>query len=59
MGYIGTSLVVQLLRICISKAGDTGLIPGRGTKISYAVRQLNLQASVKTQHSQNNNNKKE
>ena len=29
-----TSLSVQWLRLCISNAGDMGLIPGQGTKIS-------------------------
>ena len=33
----GTSLVVWWLRLCASKAGDTGLIPGRGTKIPRAI----------------------
>ena len=31
----GTSLVVQFLRPCASTAGDTGSIPGRGTRILY------------------------
>ena len=33
---IGTSLVVQWLRLCASNAGGTGLIPGWGTKIPHA-----------------------
>ena len=33
----GTSLVVQWLRLYTSKAGGTGLIPGWGTKIPYAM----------------------
>ena len=31
----GTSLVVQGLRLCASTAGDTGSIPGQGTKILH------------------------
>ena len=33
---MGTSLVVQWLRFHASIAGGTGLIPGWGTKITYA-----------------------
>ena len=33
----GTSLVVQLLRLCASTAGGTGLIPGLGAKIPHAL----------------------
>ena len=33
----GTSLVVQWLGFCAPTAGDTGSIPGRGTKILHAV----------------------
>ena len=33
--YIGTSLVVQWLRLCASNAGGMALIPGQGTKILY------------------------
>ena len=33
---LGTSLVVQWLRLCSSTSGDVGLIPGRGTKIPHA-----------------------
>ena len=33
----GASLAVQwLIRLCISNAGDMGLIPGWGTKIAHA-----------------------
>ena len=35
--YIGTSLVVQWLRLCTSTAGGAGLIPGQGTVIPSAV----------------------
>ena len=33
---LGTSLAVQWLRLCVSTAGGTGSIPGRGTKIPHA-----------------------
>ena len=33
-----TSLAVQWLGLCASTALGAGLIPGRGTKIPYAVR---------------------
>ena len=33
-----TSLVVQWLRLLASTAGDTGSIPGPGTKIPYAMQ---------------------
>ena len=36
----GTSLVVQWLRIRLPGHGDTSLIPGWGTKILHAIRQL-------------------
>ena len=35
--WIGTSLVVQWLRLCASNAGGTCSIPGGGTKIPHAV----------------------
>ena len=34
---MGTSLVVQWLRLHASIAGGTGSIPGRGTKILHAM----------------------
>lgn len=34
----GTSLVAQWLRLWVSNAGDSNLIPGQGTKITYAVQ---------------------
>ena len=37
-GFRGTSLVVQWLRLRVSTAGDTGLIPGQGTKIPQAMQ---------------------
>ena len=36
MGWIGTSLVVQRLRLHASNAGGVGSIPGWGTKIPHA-----------------------
>ena len=33
---LGTSLAVQWLRLHAPNAGDTGLIPGRGTKMPHA-----------------------
>ena len=33
---VGTSLVVQWLTLCMSTAGDTGSIPGQGTKTPHA-----------------------
>ena len=35
--FSGTPLLVQWLRLCASNAGDVGLIPGWGTKISHAM----------------------
>ena len=35
---LGTSLVVQWLRLCASIVGDTGSIPGQGTKIPHAAQ---------------------
>ena len=32
----GTLLVVQWLRLCAPNAGNTGFIPGQGTKIPHA-----------------------
>ena len=34
---LGTSLVGQWLRLCASKAGGAGSIPGQGTKISHTL----------------------
>ena len=36
--FAGTSLEVQWLKLHASNAGDTGLIPGWGTKIPYAMQ---------------------
>ena len=36
--FIGTSLVIQCLRLCPSSAGGTGSVPGWGTKIPHAIR---------------------
>ena len=35
---LGSSPVVQWLRLCASNAGGMGLIPGQGTKILHASR---------------------
>ena len=35
--HTGTSLVIQCLRLCASNTAGAGSIPGRGTKIVYAV----------------------
>ena len=35
---VGTSLVVQWLKLHISTAGDMSSIPGQGTKIPHAVQ---------------------
>lgn len=34
---LGTSLALQGLRLCAPTPGGAGLIPGQGTKISYAL----------------------
>ena len=34
---LGTSLLVQWLRLCTPNSGGTGLIPGRGTKIPHSM----------------------
>ena len=35
--HMGTSLVIQRWRLCASNTAGVGSIPGRGTKITYAV----------------------
>ena len=35
---VGTSLVVQWLRLCAPNAGGMGLVPGWGTKILHATQ---------------------
>ena len=37
LGSLGTSLVVQWLKLCTSSAGGEVLIPGQGTKIPHAM----------------------
>ena len=45
---LGTSLVVQWLRIHLAMQGDdAGSIPGQGTKISHAAGQLSLRATAR------------
>ena len=34
---LGTSLLVRWLRVCVSKAENSGLIPGQGAKIPHAM----------------------
>ena len=45
-GQGGTSLVVRWLRIYLAMWGDTGSIPGWGTKISHALEPLSLWATT-------------
>ena len=47
--------MVLLVKNMLSSAGDTGLIPGWGTKIPYATGQLSLCAAMKTQCLQTEN----
>jgi len=49
--------VVQWLRICSPEAGDTGLIPGQGTRSHMSQRKI-TSAATKSQHSQINIKKK-
>ena len=44
----GTSLAVQWLRLCASKVGGVGLIPGIGTKIPHALRPKKKKEKKKT-----------
>ena len=44
---MGTSLVVQWLRICASTAGGMGSIPGWGTKIPHAAQSSQKQTKKK------------
>ena len=52
---LGTSLVVQLLRLCAPNAGSQGSTPARGTS-SHMPQLKILQATTKTRHSQINKN---
>ena len=36
--FLGTSLLIQWLRLCVSNAGGVGSIPGWGTKILHAMQ---------------------
>ena len=47
---MGTSLVVQWLRICASTAGGMGSIPGWGTKIPHAAQSSQKQTKKKIIH---------
>ena len=42
ISYVGTSLMVQLLRLCAPNAGGPGSIPGQGTRS----RMLQLRAHI-------------
>ena len=61
---VGTSLVVQWLRLCAPNAGGLGSIPGGGTKIPHTTtkparhNQRSPRAAMKTQHSQKKQNTK-
>ena len=48
---MGTSLVVQWLRLCAPNAGGPSLIPAQGTR-SYVLHLKTLPAATKIQHSQ-------
>ena len=50
----GTSLAVQWLRFCASKAGDMGSIPAWGTKISHAARGSQREKKKKKMYKKNN-----
>ena len=53
MTQAGTSVAVQQLRICVPNAGDTGSIPGQGTKIplaAHAKKQTNKQKMRQAGH---------
>ena len=47
---LGTSLVVQWLRLCTPSAGEQGLMPGRGARF-HMLKLKFLYAATKTQHS--------
>ena len=53
---IGTSLVVQWLRLCAPNAGDSGSIPGQETR-SQMLQLKIVCATTNTQCSQMNKNK--
>ena len=48
---LGTSLVVQWLRLYTSNAGDPGSIPDQGTKTPHASMKI-LHAAIKIQYRQ-------
>ena len=47
---MGTSLVVQWLRILLANARDVGLIPGQETTIPHVVEQLSPHAELLNLH---------
>ena len=48
---MGTSLVVQWIRLCALNAANLGLIPGQGTR-SHVLQLKILHATTQTQHTQ-------
>ena len=48
VGWGGTSLAIQWLRLCASTAGGEGSIPGRGTKILHVMwhSQINKSSGI-------------
>jgi len=46
----GISLEVQWLRLCTSTAGDMGLIPDQGAKITHAMWHGHKKQKKKTKH---------
>ena len=43
-------MAVQLLKLCASNAGSTGLIPGQETKIPHAVQPELIKNKIKISH---------
>lgn len=41
---------IPVLRIHLCNGGDTGSIPGQGTKILYAMEQISLHGTAKGAH---------
>ena len=53
---MGTSLVVQWLRLCVLNAGGVGLIPDQGTRILHAVSQNKIKKKKKNMIWRNKSN---
>ena len=47
IGSLGTSLVVQWVRLCTPNAGELGSIPGRGTRSRVHAANKSLHATTK------------